>query len=92
MFTSMVVDDFHILRACIRPLEANAPLIVDSNAVLARSLAFENLKAIARLHLEVIQPTSDFKLPQLAPCHFSDIYEPLDMVAFRERLSIRALE
>jgi len=59
---------------------------------MARTLAFESLKAIAGRHLEVIQPTSDFKLPQLAPRHFSDIYELLDIVAFRERLSIRALE
>ena len=59
---------------------------------LVRTLAFESLKAIIGRHLDVIQPTSDFKLPLLAPRHFSAIYELLDIVAFRERLSIRALE
>jgi hypothetical protein len=87
----VVINDLHIFRVCIRPPKAITPLIVDSNAVLAGTLAFESLEAIAGRHLQVIQPASDFKLPQLAPRHFGDIYEPPDMVAFGERLGIRAL-
>jgi len=45
----MVVDDFHIewLVAIVGPFEANAPLIVDSNAVLTCAITPELFEAIS---------------------------------------------
>jgi hypothetical protein len=78
----VVIDDLHIFRAYIGPSKANTPLIVDSNAVLARTLALECLQAITRRNIQVTQPARDFKLPQFAPRHFSDTNEAPDMVTF----------
>jgi hypothetical protein len=78
----VVIDDLHIFSTCVHPPKANTPLVVDSYAVLVRTLALESLQAIARRNLQVIQPASDFKLPQLAPRDFGDTNEPPDTVAF----------
>ena len=43
---SVVVDDLHIDRAVL-PLEAHAKLIVDSNRMLAGSVAFQRLETVA---------------------------------------------
>src|SRR5208337_5433239 len=46
---SMVVHDLDVRRACrvLGPLEANPPLHVDADAVLACPVAFQGLKAVA---------------------------------------------
>jgi hypothetical protein len=46
----MVIDDFDIFRARIRPTKANSPLIVDPNAVLADSITRECFKVITGRH------------------------------------------
>jgi hypothetical protein len=45
----MVVHDFDVRRACcvLGPLEANPPLHVDADAVLACPVAFQGLEAVA---------------------------------------------
>jgi hypothetical protein len=45
----MVVRDFDVRRACcvLGPLEADAPLHIDADAVLPCPVAFQGLKAIA---------------------------------------------
>ena len=52
----MIVDDFDLHRAAFGPSKANAPLIVDSNAVLASSVAFQRFKPMGRRNKEVGQP------------------------------------
>src|SRR5208337_328488 len=46
---SMVVHDLDVRRACrvLGPLEANPPLHVDADAVLACPVAFQGLEAVA---------------------------------------------
>jgi hypothetical protein len=51
----MVVDDFHGIRISILPLETDAPLIVDANAVLAGTVAFQLLEAIAGWNAEILK-------------------------------------
>jgi hypothetical protein len=50
MSLSVVIDDldFGWAALAIGPLETDAPLIVDSDAVLPRSVSLEGFKAIAR--------------------------------------------
>jgi hypothetical protein len=35
----VVINDFHVFRATIRPTKADAPLIVDTDAVLAGAIS-----------------------------------------------------
>jgi hypothetical protein len=43
----MVVDDFHIVGVAVPPHEANAILIIDSDAVLALALAVQSLQSVS---------------------------------------------
>jgi hypothetical protein len=43
----VVVDDFDILGSSFRPAEANAPLVVDSDAELTEAISLEGLQSIA---------------------------------------------
>jgi len=78
----MIVYDFNIFCASLRPTKAYTPLIVDTNAILTCSVAFECFKAISGRYLQVIQSAGNFKLPQLPPSYRSNIHESSDMVAF----------
>jgi hypothetical protein len=42
-FSSMIISDFHVIGTTIRPDEANAPLVVDPNTMLAGSVALQRL-------------------------------------------------
>jgi hypothetical protein len=48
----VVVDDLHVGWARLGPLEANAPLIIDANAVLTFTVTGQCFKAIARRNFE----------------------------------------
>jgi hypothetical protein len=43
----VVVDDFDILGSSFRPAEANAPLVVDSDAELTEAISLQGLQSIA---------------------------------------------
>lgn len=53
----MIIHNFHIAWAgrAIRPIKANAPLIVDPNAPLAFAVAFQFLQSVAREIADVLQ-------------------------------------
>ncbi len=52
---SVVVDDFNVVRISLCPDEADAPLVIDSNTILARAISGEPLQAIAWGHPKVMQ-------------------------------------
>lgn len=43
----MIIYDFDIFRPAIRPAKANAPLIVNANAVLTRAISPERFETVA---------------------------------------------
>ena len=88
----MVIHDLDILGAGACPAEAHAELVVDADAMLAGTAAFQGFQAVAGRHAQVFQPFRDLQLPQLAPRHGRDVGEPLDRVAARESLRVGALE
>ena len=51
----MVVDDFHIVGVAIPPNEADAILIIDSDAVLAFALAVQSLQPVSGRNIQIIQ-------------------------------------
>jgi hypothetical protein len=78
----VVINDFHIFWTCIRPIEADTPLIVDTNAVLTGTITLEYFKVIAGWHPQIIKSTGDFELSKLTPCHLSNARELSDTLAF----------
>ena len=55
---SVVVDDLDVLRTCRRPNEADPVLIVNSNTVLALTIAPKRFESVARRHAEILQSVS----------------------------------
>ncbi len=51
----MVIRDLYILSVASIPFEANAPLIIDANAILTGPIASQLLQAISRRHSQVLQ-------------------------------------
>jgi len=72
----MVVHDLNIFCASFLPTKADAPLIVDTNAVLARTVAFECFKAISGWYSQIIQSAGNLKLSQFPSCHRCNIHKP----------------
>jgi hypothetical protein len=86
----MVINDFHVFGAAREPSEAEPPLPVDADAVLALPVAFQRLEAIARLNPQVVEPAGDFELPKLAACDPGAALESAHAVAARQGFSLRA--
>ena len=78
----MVINDFHIFCACIRPTKTDTPLFVYANAVLTGTITLECFKVIAGWHPQIIKSTSDLELSKLTPCNLSNIRELPDTPAF----------
>ncbi len=51
----MAIDDRNVVSIPITPHKADAPLIVDANAVLSRAITFERFQSIARRCRKVAQ-------------------------------------
>lgn len=58
---SVVVNDLHLLRSGVGPHEADPPLVVDPDAVLTRSIAFEGLEPVPRWDAEVLEGYNDLR-------------------------------
>jgi len=88
----MVSNDFHIFSTGISPAETDAPLIVDADAVLARTITFKRFETIAGWNLQIFKSARDLKLSELAPRHSGDVGETLGILASSERLSVCTFE
>jgi hypothetical protein len=58
----MVVHDLYVFRACGRPAEAHAKLVVHADTVLPSAVAPERFQPVARWYAEVIYPARDLQL------------------------------
>ena len=50
---SVVIDDFDLHRALVGPDEADAPLVVNSDAVLSGAVAAERFETMRRWHSQI---------------------------------------
>lgn len=51
----MVIHNFHIINIAVRPLETNAPLVINADAVLPFAVTFKRFQMIAGGLLQVIE-------------------------------------
>ncbi len=85
----MVVNDFNFCRTGFRPGEANAPLVVDPDAVLSGAVALRQFKTVARWGSEVGQYLGIVQLTQLALRNTLNIGPyPTGEVAMKQGLGI----
>ena len=63
----MVIHDFNLLRVATAPDEANPPLIIDADAVLAGTVAFEGFQPVAWRRKQITQCPRPVQVFELAP-------------------------
>ena len=63
----MIVRYFDIVGVTLLPPEADAPLVVDADAMLASTVTREPFQPVSRRDTQIVQPFGDIKLNQLAP-------------------------
>jgi hypothetical protein len=86
---SMIVHDFHILGTVI-PTKADAPLIVDADAVLTLAVALEGFEPIARRASEVCKLLARRQYLELAPGCPLDGFESPNRLIIRQRFRVPA--
>src|SRR3954447_483473 len=70
---SVVVDDLDLVSVPIAPLEADPPLVVDTDAVLARPLAAQALQPVPRGDLEILKSLGVVQHPKLPTRHLLNV-------------------
>ena len=65
----MIIHNFHVVDIAIAPSKTDAPLVVDANAVLPFSIAFQRFQAIAWRRPQIAKFGGDIQLPQLSLGH-----------------------
>ena len=70
----MVVNDLNPFWTSVAPLEADTPLIIDSDTVLPRTITAQTLKPIARRNPKILETTRSVDLTQLAQRDSSDAW------------------
>jgi hypothetical protein len=77
----VVIHYLYVFSAGDCPSKTEPPLIVDADAVLTGPITFQCLEPVAWRHPQIIQPSRDFKLPELAAGHGGYVYETPDALA-----------
>jgi hypothetical protein len=88
----MIVHNFHVGWAFIRPAEANPKLVVYSNAVLTLTLTLQRLQTIAGRRTQKLQSMCCIKLRQLPNRYISKARKPLTFSGFEQCLRIGTTE
>lgn len=80
----MIVDNLNVLRSSIGPTKANAPLVIDADAMLTTAIPLEVLQTIARWGSQELESLCRIELDQLACGDFDDRAEPFRASRFKE--------
>ena len=73
LFHSLVIiRDFHIVGVLAIPAEADSILVIDSDAVLTRPVAFERFQVISRWKTEFMKGGRGFELSEFSQSDFVD--------------------
>jgi hypothetical protein len=59
----VVIHNFDIFGAGFRPTETDAELIIDTDTMLSRTIAFQGFQSISWRHPEIVQSPRDVQLP-----------------------------
>jgi len=88
----VVVNDLNVLRSRRGPAEADAPLVVDADAVLTLAVALERLKSIAGRRTQELKCRRGLELRELSGSHLNDRPEACRFAGFKKLASVAAPE
>src|SRR3546814_16789654 len=87
----MVVDDLYVFDAAVGPGEADPPLIVDTDAVLSRSVALQSFQPIARRCATVVEDASAMHVVELPERDAGNVAEGPRLACLEERCVVAVL-
>jgi hypothetical protein len=90
--SSVVVHNLDIRCSGLCPAEADSPLIIDANAVLAGFISTKRFEAIARGDPKVFKAPGDLQLTELAPSYGLDVHEAPHPMPFGKGLGVGTSE
>ena len=64
----MIINEFNIVCIASLPFKTNAPLIINTNAVLTLPVAFKRFQLIAQRLPEVLEITGTVQIDKLSSC------------------------
>ena len=88
----VVIDYRNVVRIAATPSEADAPLVINSNAILSRAVAFQQFKPVSRRHAKILQSQRPVQVQKFPPGRPFDGLKSPHPVVLKERRGIRALE
>jgi len=74
------------------PDKANSELIVDSDAVLSRSISLKCFQPVARGNAKIVECEASLHLIQFSECYGRDGSPAAAGASFKEQLRIRVIE
>jgi hypothetical protein len=89
---SVVIDDLDVIGTAVAPDEAEAELIVDTDAVLAATIPGEWFEAVPRWDSQILKRGGHLQLEQFAPGHPLEGDEPPNAGTVGEGLGVRTAE
>jgi len=72
----VIVHNLDLVRVSVLPSKADAPLVVDANAVLTLSVAVQRFEPIARRDSQVLNSACSMQIKKLPPCLSLDRAKP----------------
>jgi hypothetical protein len=88
----VIIDDLYLVSVALSPLETDAPLIVDSDAVLTLTVTVQFLQAIAGRDAQVLQRLRVVQHYELATGGVLDALKAWKALAVEERFRVFAPE
>jgi hypothetical protein len=88
----VIIDNLDFNGVSIPEPEADAPLIVNTDAPLSLPLALESLKPVAWRHPQVLNAAGDIQYREFSHGRGLDTVKPLDALAAEHGFGIAALE
>lgn len=92
MIPSVIVHYLDVYRSDFSPLEADSPLVVDADTVLALAITFQGLQVVAEWGLQKVQRLSSIELSKLALGNTQKRPESTRVLAFEDCQCVFALE
>jgi hypothetical protein len=84
----MVIHDLNVMSVAITPGEADAPLVINANAICPRAAAFQKLELVSRRHTKIPQAKRPMQVKELSPRRPFDGLKSPNHVVLKERLSV----
>jgi hypothetical protein len=88
----VVIYDLNVIRIAVTPGKADAPLVVDSNAICPGTVAFQQLQLVPRRHPKILQPQRPMQVQKLSPRRPFDRLKSPNPEVLKQRRGVWALE